>query len=218
MPKRVAMKKSLFFVALLVLLGSVSSCGQQSITQSIPTIIPTSVEAVTSTDVMSISQNKLCDTSVVPPTMISYDEKYLFEDIAGFKVHTPQSLPEKYLFCDAIYLPDLHSVTVHYVYDAPSSRCWLEITQSSQRINIDIPEYAISETLRIDTYDAILTQGAWTQAEGAEEVSWNDETPSFMVQWHTSDFSFAVSSLNGCDPTSAGFITKEQLIAVAEQL
>lgn len=212
------MKKSLFFVALCMLLGSLSSCGQPSITQSIPTIIPTAVESVTSTAVISMSQNNFCDTGVVPPTMISYDEKYLFEDIAGFKVHKPQSLPEKYLFCDAIYLPDLHRVTVHYVYDVPSSGCWLEITQSSQEISIAIPEYALSETVRIDTYDAILTQGAWIQAEGAEEYSWGNDTPAFMVQWHTSGFSFAVSSLDGCDPTSPGFITKERLIAVAEQL
>jgi hypothetical protein len=212
------MKKSLFFVALCVLLGSLSSCGQPSITQSIPTIIPTSVESVTSTAVISMSQNKFCDTRVVPPTMISYDEKYLFEDIAGFKVHTPQSLPEKYLFCDAIYLPDLHRVTVHYVYDVPSSGCWLEITQSFQEISIAIPEYALSKTVRIDTYDAILTQGAWTQAVGAEEVSWDNDMPAFMLKWHMSDFYFAVSSLNGCDPTSSGFITKEQLIAIAEQL
>lgn len=117
------MKKSLFLVALCVLLGSLSSCGQPPITQSIPTIIPTSVESVTSTAFISMNQNKFCDTRVVPPTMISYDEKYLFADIAGFKVHTPQYLPEKYLFCDAIYLPDLHRVTVHYVYDVPTSGC-----------------------------------------------------------------------------------------------
>ena len=212
------MKKSFFFAALLVLLGSLSGCGQPSITQSIPTIMPTSVESVTSTAVISTNQNKFCDTRVVPPTMISYDEKYLFEDIAGFKVRTPQYLPEKYLFCDAIYVPDIDRVTVHYVYDVPSSGCWLEITQSPQDISIDIPEYALAKTVRIDMYDAILTQGAWKQRDGTEEASWDNDTPSFLLRWHTSDFYFAVSSFNGCDPTSPGFMTKEQLITITEEL
>jgi hypothetical protein len=118
----------------------------------------------------------------------------------------------------AIFVPDIHRVTVHYVYDFPSSGCWLEITQSSQDISIAIPEYALSKAVRIDMHDAVLTQGAWTQGEDPEEVSWDIDTPSFMLQWHTSDFYFAVSSLNGCDPTSPGFITKEQLIAIAKQL
>ncbi|MFT3894196.1 MAG: hypothetical protein QM730_21405 [Anaerolineales bacterium] len=212
------MKKSLFFVTLLVLLGSLSSCGQPFLTQSAPTIIPTSVKSVTSTAVTSMGQNKFCDTRVVPPTMISYDEKYLFADIAGFKVHMPQSLPEKYLFCDTIFVPNIHRVTVHYVYDVPSSGCWLEIMQSSQDISIDIPEYALSKAVRIDMYDALLTQGAWSQGEDAEEISWDNDTPSFILQWHTSDFHFAVSSISGCDPKSPGFITKEQLIAIAKQL
>lgn len=161
----------------------------------------------TGSPVSAVSTRELTKTAKVlekPKDLKSAEEK------AGFEMILPTDLPVNYQYSNAQYLPEISGVFVQYSWRDPKfSGEMLFFTQ--QRKAPAIQKEAATEIMQMSSSQAIFYQG------GLFDTGWVAEAPVFTLSFSQGDFYYTIV-FNGNEPSSAGWITKEEMLRLAEQL
>lgn len=132
------------------------------------------------------------------------------EDKAGFEMVLPTDLPVNYQYSSAQYLPEISGIFVQYSWRDPKfTGEMLFFTQ--QRKAPVIQNEAATEKLQMSSSQANFYQG------GLFDSGWVAEAPVFTLSFSQGDFYYTIV-FTGNEPSSAGWITKEEMLRLAEQL
>ena len=134
------------------------------------------------------------------------------ETAADFKMRLPANLPENYVFRSTVYIPEQQAITVQYIWDHPDfTGEMLFLTQQRLEPTGDIDKEAVIEAVQIGSSPAVFVQG------GKFDGNWEKDAPVFRLRWEMDDLYYTVL-FTGNERTSSGFLTKEEMVLLAEQL
>jgi hypothetical protein len=146
--------------------------------------------------------------------------------MAGFEVKTPATDPKGYIFTGADYNPDRQAVTLNY-----ESETGFLLRISQRPVGVEFQSISINatvETVQIGTTVGEYVVGGWkaiqTQTEAISptmtvtlQAVWDPEANISFLRWQDNDILYQIL-FSGDDPTSENYLTKKDLIAIAEDL
>jgi len=136
----------------------------------------------------------------------------LAQQDAGFAIKLPHTLPKDYLFRSVVYNPDQQGITVQYFWnDDDFSGEMLFLTQ--QLVN---PQVNYAKEAKVED---VLLGNLWAKfVQGSDENGvWQNQAPVYWLRWQAHGYYFTLI-FNGNETSSKGWISKEQLVKLAEQL
>ena len=166
--------------------------------------------------------NELATAILVSPTLTfvpitasqapaSLDDLQVVEKEAGFKIRLPLSLPKNYLYKSALYLPEQQGITVQYAWNDPKfSGEMLFFTQQKAPF-ADLAKEAVLTGVQLGSSSGVFVQG------GDFDGKWEKEAPVFRLRFKTDDFYYTIL-FNGNERSSAGFLAKDEILKLAEQV
>ncbi|MBC8496283.1 MAG: hypothetical protein H8D37_01355 [Chloroflexi bacterium] len=151
------------------------------------------------------------------------------ENLAGFAVREPVSLPEGYTLSGAIYNPDRNAIVLNYLSEIPGQS--LRILQRLLHEEYQqIGASAVVDIVQIGEVNGEYVTGAWTipEVESAIEVTefgqtaplqatWDPEAEIQMLRWGENEMLFEII-FGGGNPNNPGYLTKSDLISLAESM
>lgn len=132
---------------------------------------------------------------------------------AGFTLKLPNKLPKDYIFKDVTYIPEQQAITVLYVWNDPAfTGETLFLTQQQQKPG---DGYVTKEA----TVEDVLLGNLWAKfVQGTNDNGkWVKDAPMFRLRWEEHGYTFTLI-FSGNETSSKGFISKDELIKLAEQL
>ena len=151
----------------------------------------------------------------------SSDEVYTVSDVqkislaqqdAGFTIKLPHTMPKDYKFQSVKYVPDKQGITVQYFWNDDSfTGEMLFLTQQLTDPQIDYASNARVEDVLLGNVWAKFVQGS--DVNGV----WQNEAPVYWLRWQAHDFYFTLI-FTGTESSSEGWMTKDELVKLAEQL
>jgi hypothetical protein len=147
-------------------------------------------------------------------------------ELAGFEVKTPASDPKDYIFTGADYNPDRQAVTLNY-----ESKAGFLLRISQRPVGVEYQSISINatvETVQIGTVVGEYVVGGWkaiqTQTEAISppvtitlQAVWDPKANIYFLRWQENDILYQIL-FSGDDPTSESYLTKNDMIAIAEDL
>lgn len=131
---------------------------------------------------------------------------------AGFTIKLPHTLPKDYKFQSVIYNPDQQGLTVQYVWnDDDFTGEMLFLSQQFTNPQVSYAKEALVEDVLLGNLWAKFVQGS------EENGVWQNEAPVYWLRWEAHGYYFTLI-FNGNESSSKGWIDKEQLVKLAEQL
>lgn len=136
----------------------------------------------------------------------------LAQQDAGFTIKLPHTLPKDYLFQSVVYNPDQQGITVQYVWnDNAFTGEMLFLTQQLANPQISYAKEALVEDVLLGNLWAKFVQGS------EENGMWQNEAPVYWLRWEAHGYYFTLI-FNGNESRSDGWMTKDELVKLAEQL
>lgn len=136
----------------------------------------------------------------------------LAQQDAGFTIKLPYTLPKDYLFQSVVYNPDQQGITVQYVWnDNAFTGEMLFLTQQLANPQISYVKEALVEDVLLGNLWAKFVQGS------EENGVWQNEAPVYWLRWEAHGYYFTLI-FNGNESSSDGWMTKDELVKLAEQL
>ncbi len=145
-------------------------------------------------------------------TVSNVQEISLAQKDAGFNIKLPNTLPKDYKFQSIKYIPEQQALTVQYVWnDANFTGEMLFLTQ--QLVN---PQISYAKDAQVED---VLLGNVWAKfVQGSDQNGiWQKDAPVYWLRWQAHDYYFTFV-FTGNEPTSKGFVSKEEFIKLAEQL
>ncbi len=151
------------------------------------------------------------------------------ESLAGFSANLPARLPEGYSLTGVFYNPDRNAIVLNF--DSENQVQSLRILQRllSEEYQ-QIGASAVVETVQIGDITGEYVTGAWTipEVESALEISefgntttlqatWDPGAEIQMLRWVENEMLYEIV-FGGGDPDKPGYLTKFDLIALAESM
>ena len=132
---------------------------------------------------------------------------------AGFTLKLPNQLPKDYIFKDVTYIPEQQAITVVYGWNDPAfTGETLFLTQQVQKPGEGyVTKDAAVEDVLLGNLWAKFVQGT------SDNGKWINDAPMYRLRWEAHGFYFTLI-FSGNEATSKGFITKDDLVKLAEQL
>lgn len=132
---------------------------------------------------------------------------------AGFTLKLPNQLPKDYIFKDISYVPDQQALTVVYGWDDPAyTGEMLFLTQQlSKPSDGYVTKDAVVEDVLLGNLWAKFVQGT------SDNGIWINDAPMYRLRWEAHGYTFTLI-FSGNETSSKGFITKDELVKLAEQL
>lgn len=132
---------------------------------------------------------------------------------AGFTLKLPNQLPKDYIFKDISYVPDQQALTVVYGWDDPAyTGEMLFLTQQlSKPSDGYVTKDAVVEDILLGNLWAKFVQGT------SDNGIWINDAPMYRLRWEAHGYTFTLI-FSGNEISSKGFITKDELVKLAEQL
>lgn len=158
-------------------------------------------------------------------------KKFLFDlrdtaNLVGFEVKSPTPIPSGYAFISAEYKPEREAIIL--LYESVSGHI-LRISQRRQSVEYQsVSIQAVIETVSIGSQQGEFVTGGWkatsTQAETPESgglitvtAEWDPDADIHFLRWQENDILYEILFI-GNDPDSPGYLHKDDLIAIAENL
>lgn len=132
---------------------------------------------------------------------------------AGFTLKLPNQLPNDYIFKDVTYVPEQQAITVVYAWNDPAfTGETLFLTQQVQKPG---EGYVTKDA----TVEDVLLGNLWAKfVHGtSDNGKWINDAPMYRLRWEAHGFYFTLI-FSGNETSSKGFITKDELIKLGEQL
>ncbi|MBA4385454.1 MAG: hypothetical protein C0410_12020 [Anaerolinea sp.] len=132
---------------------------------------------------------------------------------AGFTLKLPNQLPKDYIFKDVTYVPEQQAITVVYGWNDPAyTGEMLFLTQQLQKPD---DGYVTKDA----TVEDVLLGNLWAEfVQGTNENGkWINDAPMYRLRWEAHGYTFTLI-FTGNETSSKGFITKDELIKLGEQL
>jgi hypothetical protein len=132
---------------------------------------------------------------------------------AGFTLKLPNELPKGYIFKDISYVPDQQALTVVYGWNDPAYTG--EMLYLTQQLKKPEDGYVTKEA----TVEDVLLGNLWAKfVQGtSDNGKWINDAPMYRLRWEAHGYTFTLI-FSGNETSSKGFITKDELIKLAEQL
>jgi hypothetical protein len=147
-------------------------------------------------------------------------------ELAGFKLKQPHALPPEYTFRGADFNQARGAVTLNYRTD---DGLVLWVTQRAagleyQRVSVQ----AKVERVKVGNYDGEYVGGGWVTKHPPDgdptpaltvtlQAVWDPDANIHFLRWQENDILYELF-FNGENPDLPGYLTKEEMIAVAESL
>jgi hypothetical protein len=160
----------------------------------------------------SCSKNNAATTSNEVYTVNNVQEISLAQKDAGFEIKLPTKLPEDYKFNNVVYAQEKQTLTVKYIW-ANSDFNGEMLTVTQQLVK---PEGGYASDAKVED---VLLGNVWAKfvQGGVSNGKWDNNAPVYSLRWQAHDYYFTLL-FTSSGTNSKGFISKEQLTKLAEQL
>jgi hypothetical protein len=168
------------------------------------TVAPTSLPTPTLSSTASSNGPAISQPLEKPADLQTAEEK------AGFEMTLPTTLPKNYQYRSASYIPEQEGITVQYVWNDPKFKGEMLFLTQQRKMRV-VQKEAVPEQLQIGGSQGIFYQG------GLFDTGWEAKAPVFTLSFNLRDFNYIIQ-FTGNESSSTGWITKEEMITLAEQL